>query len=558
MPLAYNEILKQALGELGRLAQSRRLRQGSPEAHARAFVQAMRRAIDVGDAVILEVAHEAISTPGGARLTDQEPANLLLCHALFAAGLRGLRVEVDVSEAELIRLVELLGRDWLNPGHGTENLVTAAVNSQLSAASLDILPKPTVEGSSILVGSASLIGELVERVPEPDPDAALAIGQGLQALKAVAGRATSWRPSQEESASAAAHPREFERLHRQLESIRGGFDVMEDTVNGVLFEALRLSTFDGEVDALIEHTIRHVRHELAMGRPSGVGLLRRPLLLLDNTLFPDWPYVATLQQALRRLAGEALWSSILSGLRGTADMEAWRGALFTVASAIASEDAGVVAERAGALPDRALLQAVADGLVVSLRRANRPLRTLLLTASDVGMRIALLAMSRSDDATVVENILSRFSSDDPRVREAVLVALRRQQSPRIKETARNALGDPTEAVRLEALRYLTVYRDAEGAAIVALRLSSLTLREVSQRELNALARALVHIRPVEGLTTLKTLAMQPEIASRPELAEAVLTGLFASGSLGASVLDEVGLAQPVLRSRIRAMMGGSR
>ena len=53
----------------------------------------------------------------------------------------------------------------------------------------------------------------------------------------------------------------------------------------------------------------------------------------------------------------------------------------------------------------------------------------------------LLALGRRPDPTLVELILAREGSEDPQVREAVLIALRAHQSQRIKEVMRLALDD---------------------------------------------------------------------------------------------------------------------
>ena len=96
--------------------------------------------------------------------------------------------------------------------------------------------------------------------------------------------------------------------------------------------------------------------------------------------------------------------------------------------------------------------------------------------------MVLLALGRRPDPTL-ELILAREGSADAQVREAVLIALRSHQSPRVKQVMRAAIGDPASPVRMEALRYPSVYREVAAAETVKSRLLSVRETDADEAEL---------------------------------------------------------------------------
>ena len=109
---------------------------------------------------------------------------------------------------------------------------------------------------------------------------------------------------------------------------------------------------------------------------------------------------------------------------------------------------------------------------------------------------------------------------------------------------------------MEALRYVSVYRDREAAEIVFNRMARVGPKDCGSSELDAMARALLLIYKKEAPGLLKELALL-ERNMHPGLMAALLNALHTAGPEGEKVIGEVGLARPVLRPQIRKLLGGS-
>ena len=152
----------------------------------------------------------------------------------------------------------------------------------------------------------------------------------------------------------------------------------------------------------------------------------------------------------------------------------------------------------------------------------------------------------------------------------MLLALRDHQSARIKEVMRAALDDEAKAVRLEALRYLAVYRDGPASEAIVERLNDSSKRQgLDADELRALAISFAVIRRGEGAPVLEELAsVAAEAASRDRkdaerarnarLLTAHIHGLRAAGKAGRAALERLGRSHPELRDEIRQVLGGTR
>jgi hypothetical protein len=191
-------------------------------------------------------------------------------------------------------------------------------------------------------------------------------------------------------------------------------------------------------------------------------------------------------------------------------------------------------------------------------RGQTDLRQVLAQAADADLAVVLLALGRRPDPTLVELILAREGSKDAQVREAVLIALRAHQSPRIKEVMRSAVEDEVAAVRMEALRYLSVYRDAAAADKVQARLLAVGERDADEAELRALAIASAIMTRGAGLVRLEEIATGVAKCKHPQAPRAALHGLKAGGAAGREALERIGRSQPALRGDIRSLLGGTR
>jgi len=545
--------LRAALMYLVQLATARRLRRPDPPGASTGFVERMRMVLAGELPVVLTINSDGILSEA-TKMVGEDLLSQHLCRVLHGEGLRAMFIEPAVGDDELARLVDLLARDWESRAVFEADLATAAWQARFLAVHLDVAAVAIAAEDQ--EDDGALMGALHRQLAAPGLAVEGEMGALLEALRAAAPRAKAWDAYGEESGGMLSNPRAAEALHQELAQIRADEDVSQATLGAVLMETLRQAPSVAVVQLIARILIDHTLSAFSSGHPEGGAFLHGPLSLLDAELFPRWRFRAPLQEALRGLGGATMWDAVLEGWERRPDEKAWVGPLFTVTSSTPPDEAGRIARSAAKLPERGLRQAVADGLALVQVRAGNPPSALLGITPPEAWTVSLLAVSRGNDATILARILAHARSTDPDLREAVLVAVRRQQSPRIKEIARAALADDTEAVRLEALRYLAVYRDADGGSRVAKSLARSTPGSRTATELRAMAKALVVIQGPAAVNVLKNVALQPDIAETdPERVDAVLGGLFAAGRPGAAALDAIGLARPALRSKIRTLLG---
>ena len=545
--------LRSAIMPLVQLATARRMRERDPEGATERFLACIRQVLLIELPIVLRFQGDGIFSDE-TKLSGEDLLAQHLCRVLHSEGLRALFIEPAVSDEELQLLSDLLTRDWESRAVFEADLPTKAWQASFMHIHLDVaaqaLSNETQNNDEVLIDTLrrqlSTSGQLGDGN----------LGALLQQLRDVTTQAEAWDAYHEESQAMLSNLREAEALHQELEQIRKDADTALTDIGSVLLETLRLAHSIENVHEICQRLVDHVLHACAEGQPGEIEVLHGPLSLLDTSLFPTWPFRSQLQESLRGLAGVTFWDAVLEGWSRRPDESLWLGPLFTVSSVTSPDVARQVAFFASRLPRRALRQAVADGLALVQIRAGRSPSILLQRTDPASWTVSLLAMSRSSDATVLASVLSSFSSDDPKIREAVLVAVRRHQSPRIKAIVRAGLSDQSETVRLEALRYIAVYRDTDGGNQIAQMLGKLPPGSRSGQELSAMAKALVVIQGRAAIDTLKSIAMQPELeALNPALVDAILSGLFTAGRDGSAALDAIGLARPPLRPRIRNLLG---
>ena len=280
------------------------------------------------------------------------------------------------------------------------------------------------------------------------------------------------------------------------------------------------------------------------GRPEeALALLRRPLTLLQDQSVPAWPHRDLLLAEVGSLYQDGFLARIVALANEAQDEPSGTVLVLLLGEICPPDRRATFARAAGSLQRGELWQAVADGMILSSDRPAEALSMLLAQAQDEGAAIALLGLSRVEVPALLEKILGRMDSPLPVVRHAALVALRKHRTPHTQERVRMALDDPDEDVRVEALRYVCVYRDSAGAPLVLRRLQSST---PSDREARALAIGFALLARQEAVTTL-TRRAQDAAAARPTVARAALAGLASVGSTGQAAIAELVRTHPELR-----------
>ncbi|MEC8424858.1 MAG: HEAT repeat domain-containing protein, partial [Myxococcota bacterium] len=401
-----------------------------------------------------------------------------------------------------------------------------------------------------------LIGQLGLQVTNPEVATALdaEVGAVMRELRSIGGHDLD-SGSLDVLETEPAH----EAFRRELHAVQAGADARLERLGLVLLGTIRHAPDAGHAAESIRVIGYHLRTAAAAGDVATAGALAQRLAtLVQPGLFQGWTLAQPVSVSMGTLLDDVMARAIADGTHRNPDLEAWRGLLFSLGQLAAPSQLDAILRLGRPLQDRGMLQALGDAMLLVAERGQSDLRDVLSRASEADLAVVLLALGRRPDPTLVELILAREGSPDPQVREAVLIALRAHQSPRIKEVMRRALDDPAASVRMEALRYLSVYRDAAAGEKVEARLSGVGERDADEAELRALAIASAIMTRGEGLSRLEDIATGVVRCKHPQAPRAALHGLRAGGGAGREALERIGRSQPALRDEIRALLGGTR
>jgi HEAT repeats len=464
--------------------------------------------------------------------------------ALHAAGLRGFIVHPGTGAAELARFALVVARDWSRRAPFEPELADLLAGANLVGVSVTLLGGVRLQAAPASPGDArELLIRAAARVTGAADAASLVDGilSDLQRAPATELGARQDVP---------------EKLRIEANHITRGTDVTTVRTGRVVFEALRLATGPDVAADLLSAVANHVVSLLADGEVEAAADLVRPILaLLDGELFPNWPHWMELRAEARSLLGARTSAAIVGGWRIRPISAAWRGPLYTLARLASDhdEDLRLLCSLAASLPHRDLRRPIADVLLDRVERRSSALLELLALVEPSTCGALLLALGELDDPTLIEPIMGHLRSAHAEVREDALAALRKHQSPRIKQMVRDALSDPSRGVRMEALRYIAVYRDLEAAPIMLDRLRRAGATEADADELKALAISFGLATRSGGQADLEGLASGTLGAVQDEARPAALHGLLAKGEAGQEALERLAARTPELRAAVAAL-----
>jgi alkylhydroperoxidase/carboxymuconolactone decarboxylase family protein YurZ len=283
--------------------------------------------------------------------------------------------------------------------------------------------------------------------------------------------------------------------------------------------------------------------------------LHRAAELLDPELSPNLPHRELVRDAGSILAQDPLRARLGRFLHG-AEARQMSGLCFSLFSLLPGEDDAIAL--ADALPlwavrvlaDTVLLRASAEPLAaidVVKRFCHNPAKGSIL--------LGLAMAARQADPRHVETALAHASSEADEIREAVLVALRAQQTPRVRELVRRALADIAEPVRLEAMRYCVAYKDTEAATILERRILGPTFVDATPVEVRATSIAYARLGAERAETLLAELATGRRDPTNPELPRLALHGLRAAHTPRArGSLERVAHTMPALAEEAQSLL----
>lgn len=478
--------------------------------------------IDVGlDGLV----HERLVLLDAGELRTDLPLRLAAC------GVRSVVIESGATDAEIERVARLM-----HDATRVEEILPSLWEADFEQVRV-ILGDPVVEDAllppmpdGLLAGVRSLLDDLERDVPAAELLAAAPMAD----LVLTAGRAETRALGLSDG------------LREELSALTTGADVEMADAPGALVAAL-LAAVSPEVvrrlgAALFEHALRRVELRTSPSRP-----LHALLDLLDPETTRDVPFRDELAAAAALAAVSS--ATALGRLAVSGGERRLHGFFFSLAAIVPRpSDQAIVVER---LPPWAL-QAFADG--VAAAHPQDPMEALREAQSLGGGRLllALGLVARVTDGLAIDMVLPLTAHTDPTVREAALYALRQHKTQRVRERVHALLQDPTEGVRLEALRHAVAWRDTEVVPVIERFLQDPQLARRSEQEVRALCIAFGRIARADAESLLTAWALGQRPAAHPAQARFALHGLRSSAT-GSARASLVRISQEVPRLRDEAV-----
>jgi hypothetical protein len=514
------ERVRGAASRLGLLAAALRGEGGEPEVLADAFAEAIMEALERAQSpLVLEVMETGLHFEGH-ELSGADLMSRRLVDALSLEGLLRVTFFPDLSREEAVEIADLLGRDWaIQSGNTSSHMERVFHLTGFTQVHLDFVAKRVVSLAD--TDEASPL-ELVRRLAHR-----LSTNENLETPRILPAWFGSIRAIPLKELPALGEP-------------SGADDVVK--IAHTWQESLRATPDPGLRERLLTVGIRQIiEGSESEDVDRAIAFLRPLVSMLDPEVLGDEGARARVLHHL----GSATVPLVARAIE-KAGSDAAQGRVFTLGQALA--DGHALLRLGTTFTSTNLQQALVDGFFLS-PRGKIPATELLRSASEAEAPIALRYVRRVMDPTMVVPVMARLSATDPATREAAMLALRDQRTPRIQESAISLLGDPILAVRLEALRYLTVYRVAEAASPIFERLQT----SENEAEARALAMSFARIGAEGTQRSLSDLAKKGGIRG-----VAAMIALVALGPEGRAEVDQLARLHPELRVGAREAMSGAR
>ena len=545
------EVVRSALTRLSLLAQALSgANQSDPERYASTFAEVLGTALRGNAAPVVLIIRDEAVFYAGSEVSGNDLVIRSIVQRIMEQGVSSITLLPGISREELYELSNLLAQlETTDDEERTPPPLDAAAwglrlhhihfesdqEHRTDATEDDVRP---VEVIRRLAGQMGMTEDIL------DPHTYLEIGAMLGGLRAL-GDAPKAAP--------AALPDAGSGWDRAVRMVRENSDVPDEILGVLVTESLRSARTPTECTQLSKLWLQRVLEAIATGRPLFAGALLRPILLCTDPRFrPVGLAAEPIRAATAQLLGEEMHAAVAAGLQAHPQTDDWIGLMFTLGEAVEEHNVLALAELGRDMESGPVREALGDGLAMAIGRLDAcTMRELLGRANDTALRVLLQAARREEDPTLIEPLLARIHHDEAAIREAALMALRAQQSPRIKAAARESVDDPARQVRLEALRYLSVYRDLEAAPVVAARLRTVKSRDADIDELRALAIAWIHTSRGSAVSEMEGIVASANDRSHPDLSAACIAALARAGAPGREALDRLGRSHEHLRSLLR-------
>jgi hypothetical protein len=556
------------------------------ESFLKSFIDGVSNFIKHHEMLMVEIEPDQLLFHGKQVLSADSNGEMFI-YGLYSEGARAIGVERSASTEEIKGLAELLSRDWTTRGSFDDDLIAAAWRREFQHIHIDVADRFSEEdelgdavvredimlgkagggsdsqharGDSVLIPEIQgLLAELeagadassnVVRLKQDEAALFLALQDELKNSMGTSGESESGSVLPLESAAQRA-------LENEVAQLEAGKDVPLEMIGTLVFECLRLEKRESVVLSLGKSIARHCSTLCADGMVvEAAEFMRRLLLLCDQEVFPDFDYEIALRRGFSSFVHEAnrrrLLDSLPTACKGTDD----EAALFTLLSMLGRNQLSELIRFGMDLKVARLRQVVADVVVQLVGADEEALLTLLVTGEEEEAVIPLLALGRINAPSCVEECLRRMGDTNPMVREASLRAMRGQQSPRIRQEVVRCLKDDEPSIRVEALRYLSVYRDRVDLALIEQVLVSERLATFAAPEVKAWIVAYGIIGRVGALKLLRSILEGKRELALPlnEIQSPCLQALLSINSVEAQAsLDLLSRKDPSMKRQISTM-----
>lgn len=478
-----------------------------------AFVEGLVSFLKYNEMLMVEIEPDQILFHGKQVLSADSHGEMFI-YGLYSEGARAIGVERTAPKEEIEGLAELLSRDWTQRTAFDDDLIAAAWRREFRHIHIDVADRFSEEDEfgdavvreDILLGQSG--GGKDERHARGDSVLIPEIQGLLAELEAGAdGAANVVRLKQDEAALFLSlqddlknsvgtsgdsedvlplEPAAKRALEQEIALLEAGKDVPLELTGALVFECLRSERRESLVLVLAKNLARHCSMLCAEGQiVESAALMRRLLLLCDEQVFPDFEYESALRRGFSGFVQEANRRRLLETLPIHCQGREKEAALYTLLSILGRNQLPELVRFGADLKVAGLRQVVADVVIQLVSRDEEALLTLLVTGEDEEAVIPLLALGRLNTPSCVEECLRRMGDTNASVREASLRAMRGQQSPRIRQEVLRCLKDEEPSIRIESLRYLSVYRDRVDLAMVERILLSERLGSFEMNEVKA-------------------------------------------------------------------------
>ena len=547
------------------------------------FVNQIQGFLAVNELLMVTVEPEQIMFHGHPVLSVDAHGEHLI-YGLYAEGARAIGVEQGATLEEITGLADLLSNDWSKRTEFEDDLIAAAWRLEFERIHIDVADRFSDEDEmgdattreDIMLGRSSgsdkhhLRGDSV-MVPEI---------QGLLAeLEAEASEAeVSVKLKQDEAAMFLALQDEIEdslgeewagdvellqldpviraSLEAEVALIESARDIKPDLFSQVLFEVVKEETQKSSVLIFGKNLARHLVLMIANGEVQfAAAVVRRLNCLCNAEMFPDFKFAITLRDQMGMMVLEGnrrrLKESLGRVCRGVRD----QAALFSVLSILPRSRIPELLLLGSEATRATIRQVIADVVLLLTEYDEESIMTFLITGDDNEACIPLLALSKMGSKSGVSEYLRLAEHEEKNVRIAALKALRATKKTHVRAVIKSALKDSEHEVRVEALRYLSVYPDRLDLPMIEDQILSQSFGQLEPDEVKAWIMAYGHIGGLEAVSTLRAIVLgNSQLAGNQswirENSIRSLAGMGTSEARGA--LELLGRKHPELKKQIVA------